>query len=220
LSLVEAMLDSFAEIDGDGGYGHLINISGQDYPVWSCERIQRFLAEAKGRQFLHHTLLAPGGWPEAVDRVEYHHYHGPSWARGVASKALRGVMRALGLKRRMPRALTAYGGSTWWILSREAIRVILDFVAANPAYVEFMRTVAIPDEVFFHTILLNSPLRGSVVNDNHRYVDWSERLAHPKLLTRTDHAKIVASGKMFCRKIDTRTEGGLLDLLDAGRRDA
>lgn len=219
-SWVQSTLDSFAQIERDEDYGYLINISGQDYPVWNNERILRFLGEAKGKIFAHHAILGPGGWPEAAYRVEYHHYSGTSRVRQLVFKAARGAWRLLGLKRTMPDGMTAYGGSNWFTFPREAVAAILAFIAANPRYVEFMRTVSIADEVIFHTILLNSALRGSVVNDNHRYVDWSERLPNPKLLTRADHEKIAASGKMICRKIDSRTEGGLLEMLDAGRRDA
>ncbi|MDP3542418.1 MAG: beta-1,6-N-acetylglucosaminyltransferase [Elusimicrobiota bacterium] len=219
-SWVQSALDSFTQIEREQDYGYVINISGQDYPVWSSKRILRFLEAAKGKIFAHHATLGPGGWPEAADRVEHHHYSGRSLVRKLLDKAVRGARRLLGLKRAMPDGMTAYGGSNWFTLPREAVAAILVFVAANPRYMEFMRTVSIADEVVFHTILLNSPLRGSVVNDNHRYVDWSERLPNPKLLTHADHAKIVASGMMLCRKIDLKSGSELLDLLDAGRRDA
>lgn len=219
-SWVQATLDSFALIEREQDYGYVINISGQDYPVWSNERILRFLEEAQGKVFAHHAPLAPGGWPEAADRVEYYHYVRNSRVLRLGFRVLRGAMRLLGLKRSMPDGMTAYGGANWFTLPREAVSAILAFVAANPRFVEFMRTVSISDEVFFHTILLNSPLRASVVNDNHRYVDWSDRLPNPKLLTSADHAMIAASGKMICRKIDSRTGLELLDLLDARRRDA
>ena len=217
---VEAALGAFTQIEREQDYGYVLNISGQDYPVWSNERILRFLKEAQGKVFVHHAPLAPGGWPEAADRVEYHHYIGKSSIRRLIFKAARGARRLLGIKRTMPGGMNAYGGSNWLTLSREAVTAILAFVAANPGYSEFMRTVVIPDEIFFHTILLNSPLRAVVVNENHRYIDWSERLPNPKCLTSADFAHIEASGKMICRKIDLRTEGGLLDMLDSRRRDA
>ena len=218
-ALVESTLDAFAAIERDGDYGYLINISGQDYPVWESGRIADFLEKSGGGIFVHHAPLAPGGWAEAADRVEYWHYTGaPSRARSAASAALRGAMRLLGLKRRMPEGMTAYGGANWHTLPREAVREVLAFVDANPAYVEFMRSVSIPDEVFIQTILLNGPLRAKVVNENHRYVDWSEKRPNPKLLTAADYPAIAASGKMFCRKLDRRVSLGLLDLLDAGRK--
>ena len=220
-SLVEANLDGFAEVErSEGEYGHLILVSGQDYPVWSSERIAGFLEENRGRTFLQHAPLAPGGWPEAADRVEYFHYHGPSRVRRLAAKALRGAMRGLGLKRTLPGELTPYGGPNWFILSREAVAKVLSFIAANPAFVGFMRKVSIPDEVFYHTILLNSRLSGTIVNESHRYVDWSQKLPNPKLLTAADYPAIVASGKMICRKVDSSVSIELLDRLDAGRAAA
>ncbi len=216
--LVESTIDSLERILRDGDCGHVINVSGQDYPVWSSGRIVDFLANAGGRSFVQHEPLGPGGWSGAADRVEYHHYEGPSRTKRAFFRTVRGAMRALGMKRTMPGGLAPHGGPNWHILSREAAAACVEFAAARPDYVEFMRTVGIPDEVFFHTILLNSPLRAAIVNDNHRYVDWSERRPNPKILTAADHPAIAASGKMFCRKMDRAVSGDLMDMLDAGRK--
>lgn len=219
-SQVEAILASLAEIQSAEDYEHVICVSGQDFPVWSNARILRYLSEAKGRQFMHHAPLAPGGWPEAADRVQYYHYTGRSRALSLVYRASRAAMRLLSLKRSMPGGMTAYGGSNWYTLTRGGVEYVLAFVASHQAYIDFMRTVSIPDEVFFHTILLNSDLRDTIVNDHLRYVDWSERLPNPKCLTTADFDRIVASGKMICRKIDVRTGLELVDRLEAHRRNA
>lgn len=219
-SQVVATLGSFKEIHDLEDYDHLLYLSGQDYPVWSNERILRFLDGAKGRQFMVYAPLAPGGWPEAADRIYYYHYNGSSRFLRYVFGALRKTMRALGLKRVLPGGLTAYGGSNWFTLTREGVAQILAFVEEKPEYVEYMKSTSIPDEMFFHTILLNTGLRDTIINENHRYVDWSERLPNPKCLTRADFDAIVVSDKMICRKIDVRTGLELVDLLERRRRNA
>ena len=72
-----------------------------------------------------------------------------------------------------------------------------------------------PDEIFVPTVLLNSPLRDSVVGQEVHYVDWSRGGAHPKTLGIEDYDRIIESGKLFARKFDVRSDAEVLDMLDA-----
>jgi hypothetical protein len=87
------------------------------------------------------------------------------------------------------------------------------FVESRPDVVDFFRHVDIPDEVFFQTVLMNSELAGSVVNDNLRYIDWT-RGARPALLEARDLPALRASPKLFARKFDVCHDGEILDLVD------
>ena len=78
----------------------------------------------------------------------------------------------------------------------------------------FFEHVFIPDELFFQTIVTNSPLADTVENDNLRYLDWSREPA-PAVLTRDDLDAIGASGALFARKFDETVDAEILDLLDA-----
>jgi hypothetical protein len=49
---------------------------------------------------------------------------------------------------------------------------------------------------------MNSPYRERVINNNYRYVDWSEQKAHPKVLDTGDFDKLKESSMMFARKFD------------------
>jgi hypothetical protein len=80
--------------------------------------------------------------------------------------------------------------------------------------VRFFRHVLIPDELFFQTIVMNSPLRDSVENENLRYLDWSREPA-PAVLLESDLPALVSSHKLFARKFDERIDSTILDLLDA-----
>jgi hypothetical protein len=87
--------------------------------------------------------------------------------------------------------------------------------------VRFFRYVDVPDEIFFHTIVLNSPLRDTVVNDDLRYLEWREpELAGgPALLGESDFDKIMSSGDLFARKFDITVDPDILDMIDAQIRD-
>src|SRR5262249_50899452 len=53
--------------------------------------------------------------------------------------------------------LEAYAGQAYWTLSRAACRYITEFVARNRLIVSYFRNTFTADEMFFHTILGNSP---------------------------------------------------------------
>lgn len=216
-SQVQAILNALAQVERDEDYDYLMLMSGQDYPVWSRARLARHLDGAGGREFMDCVPLDAEGWAQGAQRVVYPHYRGANPLVRAGYRAARGVMRALAVERRLPGGLRPYGGSAWFAVTRPCVRHILGFVAAHPEYVEFMKTVSIPDESFFQTIVGNSPFRASLGEGNLHYIDWSEGLPNPRCLTEADFDRIVASGKAFCRKIDVRTGSGLADRLDAHR---
>jgi hypothetical protein len=65
--------------------------------------------------------------------------------------------------------------------------------------------VRIPDEIFFQTILMNSPLSKKIINRKLTYVDWNFSPA-PKVLDDSDLEKVFRSDDFFARKFDLRKD--------------
>ena len=86
-------------------------------------------------------------------------------------------------------------------------------MSENPDYVRFFEHVFVPDELFFQTIIMNSALRDTVVNDNLRYVDWTREPA-PAVSTRDDLTALLELGQLFARKFDETVDREVLDALD------
>ena len=103
---------------------------------------------------------------------------------------------------------------TYWCFARTLVEHVQRFVRANPEYVRFFEHVFVPDELFFQTIVMNSPLRDSVENDNLRYLDWSREPA-PAVLGRDDLPALLSSSKLYARKFDETIDSEVLDMLDA-----
>ena len=157
---------------------HVALLTGQDYPIKPASAIERTLAECRGQSFMAYDR-PPGGLADGMQRIA--HWH---WRRiGVP----RGWHLRLPIRRRFPLGLVPYGGSSYFWLSGEAADYIRRFVAEQPGFVRFFQHVDVPDESFFHTILLNSPLRDSVVNDELRHVDWT-RATKPAIQRRRPRA--------------------------------
>jgi Core-2/I-Branching enzyme len=202
---VRATLKGISDIVERGvPFDYAVLLTAQDYPLRSPRGIARFLAEAGGRSFMNHWTLpfAPWGERGGLERVE--DWHVITYRR---------LHAALPLKRTIPGGLPPVGGGAYWCLARPIVEYVHDFVERNPDYVRFFKHVLIPDELFFQTIVINSPLRETVTNENLRYIDWSREPA-PAVLRAEDFPKLVTSGKLFARKFDMTVDVKILDLLD------
>ncbi|WP_064196518.1 MULTISPECIES: hypothetical protein [Emticicia] len=63
-------------------------------------------------------------------------------------------------------------------------------------------------------ITFDSIYQKDMVNDNLRYIDWSEGKASPKTFTIDDLLVLQYSGKLFDRKFNETIDAAILDELD------
>jgi hypothetical protein len=207
---VRASLKGIAALVQSGAdFDYALLLTGQDYPLRAPAEIARYLGEAGGRSFLRNFPFPQPDWNGrgGVDRFESWHV---LWYRRLHLR--------IPLRRRIPGGLTPYGGSPYWCLPRNVIEWIHGYVESHPDYVRFFEHVFVPDEIFFQTLVLNSPHRDSVVDANLRYIDWSTTPG-PKVLRADDLDVLLGSGMLFARKFDDTVDAEILDLLD-GRIDA
>jgi hypothetical protein len=113
-----------------------------------------------------------------------------------------------------------YGGSFFCTLSARAVRYARKFARENPDIVDFFRSTQAPDEVFLHTVLVNSG-EFRFLPDRKRYIDYSRtRNNHPKTLGVPDLERMLASGDHWARKFDINHDAEVLDILDRHIRRA
>ena len=189
--------------------GHVVTVSGQDYPLKPPDEIASRLAAHEGASFVHHYSLPTKAWAREDDGMRRIRYY---WLDGMRVRGR--PVRLPFVRRRFPAGLEPYGGSAWVALSGEAARYVLRFVEENPDVVRFFRNTLIPDELFVQTVLLNSPLRDRIVNEEVHYVDWSADQTSPKTLTVEDFPVLAASDKLLARKFDFKEDAAVLDLID------
>lgn len=215
-SIVDATLRGFKAITSSGeDFGCVNLLSGADYPLKSPSEIHDFLAGNVGKNFMEYYSVREE-WTEAIPRLtEYHltNYNFP--VKYLVQKWLNKLLPV----RTMPAGLEPVGRSQWMSLSMDAVRYILEYLNGHPEVVRFFQLTWAPDEIIFQTILYNSPFRSSLVNDNLRYIDWSEGQPSPKVLTEEDMDRMCASGKLFARKFDLAKFPGVFDRLDQKIQD-
>jgi Core-2/I-Branching enzyme len=74
--------------------------------------------------------------------------------------------------------------------------------------------VKIPEEIFFQTVLMNSPFKNQIENDNLRYIIWQSPSRHPEILRKSDFSGCINSKKLFARKFDCTVDEEVLCMLD------
>lgn len=236
-SQVEAML-KLLEAAARDGHDHYIFLSGRDYPLRSSGELVSFLAQDPDKNYINFYPLMPGSdFSQLVEvyafRDVYPHIR-PAPLRALAKLLVRGANRLLP-KRRFPAGLQPYRGSTSWCLSAAAVAYLLAFVRQDSGreLVKFFRSVTGADEMFFQTILLNSPLAQHCAgylppgqqpprrNENKvslHYIDWDPARENPAVLDQRDLAPMQASPKFFARKFDQDRSASLLAALDQRRQ--
>lgn len=70
-----------------------------------------------------------------------------------------------------------YKGLFYSSLPHDAVKYTLEYIKKNRNFMYSLALTFIPEEFFFQTILLNSPLKDRVVNDCLRYSIWEEKMA-------------------------------------------
>jgi hypothetical protein len=202
--MVRATLGALDHVVRSGTrFDHVVLVSGQDYPLRPAREIEGFFGENLGCSFMSAAPMRDVWSDEGLWRIDKWHL--------VSYKRLH---LTVPWQRRVPGGLAAYGGGAWMCLSIAAARYVVEFVDRNPRFVRFFEHVLHPDEIFFQTILMNSPLRNTVINDHLRYIDWSSDPG-PTTLRASDFGTLVGSRSLLARKFDITVDETILDLLDA-----
>jgi hypothetical protein len=123
------------------------------------------------------------------------------------------LTRMLEFPRKLP-SLQFYAGSHWFSLTPVAVKYLLEFDKNDRFLKKFYKRVLLPDESYFQTVLLNSPIASRVVNDNLRYVIFPLRAKNPVFITENEFDGLTNTTALFARKFDTIQSATVMDKID------
>lgn len=186
INLIRRALESNRE------YGYLVLLSGSCYPIRSKEYIQQLLVENHGYQFISAIKMPNHDAKKSLSRLEHFSHRSDlpmiefyrRFAKELISNSKLGLPyppTKWGLQRNWRQALGSlapYGGAAWWALTSDACRYVSDFVSREQGIVRFFENTIHASEMFFQTILANSPF-ASQLRPSLMYADWSEGGCHP-----------------------------------------
>lgn len=191
-------------------FDYVVLLTGQDYPIKTNEQIKTFFEKSGSKSYMEYFPLPCENWEGGgIDRIEQWHMRFFNHQYAFPKN------RHSWIRRKFPKGLRPYGGSSYWCLSNACITYIHRFIKTHPGFMLFFRYVDVPDELIFQTILINSSLADTIVNDDLRYIDWKDwNAANPGILDRSDFERLEKSTKLFARKFDMTVDPMVLDLID------
>lgn len=208
---VEATLEGIrAALHSGPAFDRAVLLTGQDYPIKANRHIAEFFAAHPTSEFMEFFPLPRPEWQnQGLDRIE--NWHWQVLGRHLVIRP----PRALPVRRRLPDGLRPFGGSSYWCLTRECLEYVHGYVTAHASVVRFFRHVDVPDELFFQTIVLNSPFASRAVNDNLRFIRWDDpESGSPAVLGLQHLEELAASRALFARKFDVTSDATILDAID------
>jgi len=123
---------------------------------------------------------------------------------------VRKIYKLIKIKRKIPKDIEPHFGSQWWILHKDHVKYVLDFIRKRPDVLKYFKHTWAPDELFFQSILMSSPLKEMIINKSLWYIDWNTN-GPPKTLTMDDFDEIVNSDKFFARKFDSLVDSEIIE---------
>lgn len=214
LNLLRAAVDHPDAMD----YFHLL--SGQDFPCVSPRAFDAVFSD--GRSYMHfdspqETIEWRRKKYPGRMRLHFTDLHVPLVPRLARRALIRGLDLAARVLRPAPMPLI-YAGWNWFSWHRKVVDYVLRYVVEHPQYVDRFRRGNLIDELFFHTFLYDAAEALNIEKYNSlRYVEWhpkrptKKRL--PLILDEREYDDIVASGVLFCRKVEPVDSARLKSLL-------
>lgn len=214
-SLVKSMITSIDQIlDSEIKYDFINLLSAQDFPIKSVNYIHDFFSKKIGYSFIsfdksNDTLW----WKEAENRYKKYHLSDVNFK---GKFALQKTLNFIAPDRVFLNSFNKlYGGnrSTWWTIDFDCAAYLSYYFKANPELERNLKYTWGSDEIIIVTILMQSPYKNKIINENYRYIVFSDNEAHPDCLTMKDYEKLINSNMLFARKFDTNIDENILNNL-------
>lgn len=201
------------ELARETGYDYYHLITGQDCIVARPEEFDVLMGDKSHLSF----NVAADVWSEAEVDDRYNRYRfidifnlkNPLYFRW--ERRLLKVQKKIGIRQKRTQE-PLYAGNTYCSLTHEAASYILD--QGRKLY-KRVRYTLIPEEVYFQTLLVNSPLRDKLDSNCLRLIIWPKNTGgSPKTLDESDWSELTSGKYLFGRKIDPVQSASLIKMLD------
>lgn len=182
--------------------------SENDLPIKSPNYIKEFFIKNEGKQFLDIFSLPADRWEDGgLNRFNLYNFYDKFNAKTKSGfkiiMFLLKLQKIIGINRNITKnAPPLYAGSTWFSLSYPCMEYAIKYAEENTKFMKSLTNTFAAEEIYFQTVLMQSPFKNDIVNDNLVYIDWEFRNGNsPAHLDISDLDKLKVSEKLFVRKI-------------------
>lgn len=217
-------------------YDRVFFLSGLDYPLWSNSQICDFLAHNSDKEFIKGMNLSDCYKPQKMQtRVRQYHFRDLPLhsiiARKISCRLIRGVLNIMHIRKDNYIAIGAenfkvYCGSSWWCLSWKCLSHVYTMINTHKEFERYFKTCLAPDEMLVQTIVFNSEFVDKAILYEGEYpglvgltpLHYIEYDGQIRTYTEKDFEKLMHSGKMFVRKLQSGMSDGLIDKINVIRK--
>lgn len=222
-----------AALDHPVAFDRLFFLSGMDYPLWSNHRITEWLEKLGEKEVLSGICMdapAINAQQRTLYRLSRPFFHFPFLGnRGNQRLSIlcRKLKQALGIRKPLwfmvdGERWSLYKGAAWWCITQSLASYIYNMYTSHPEIRRYFLDSFGQAETLIQTIAFNSPL-------------WAERcllwkgeypglaaltplhfiIYEPviKVMDETDYDTLMASGRMFTRKLQSGKSEKLIAML-------
>lgn len=206
-------------------FTHIFFLSGMDYPLWSANKINQWLMEHDGREFLQ-GICMDTTYINAKQK-EMYTVARPIFKNNKISILARKLLRMTGYRKKRNfmfegKSWKLYKGSAWWCISEELASHILQMYETKAQIKAYFKDSFCPAETLIQTIAFNTPqwAEKCILTEGEypglpaltplHFIDYEPVI---KILDEEDYDRLMLSGKMFCRKIISGKSDKLVKLI-------
>lgn len=198
--------------DKENGYFHFI--TGQDILIKSVNELVDFSTKNSNKNFVH---VIPFNYEWWMGRyMMYHLFDLINYRKNIINKSAQvlssRLQKLLHIKRSALPFNKLYAGSSWWSINRSVAQLFVDFFGKEENLKRMKYTCA-PDEMYYQSILMNSPLAETNTGENLCYLKWTGEGGSPKLLDENDFQDLKNTCCFFARKVEPDKSAKLIELI-------
>lgn len=220
---VQAYLDMCKQaLNHDADYYH--SMTGQCRVVVNPSKFNDFFKKTNGQSYLEYFNLPKPGWDGklgGLGRIKFWQLYDFFDAKKYGKFFKRSNQYFVSIQKffkvsRLVKDTSYFGGSGYWSLYKDAAKCILDELTKSSK--QWQHTFC-PEECVYQTILLNSNLKNTIINNNLRYVVWNKKHNEiPGILDEYDYDAIRLCNAIFARKFDNVISKKLINLFELSAR--
>lgn len=217
-------------------YGHIICLSGQDYPLWSNAEIHRYLDAHRDTEFIMGMNLSRSANRAQTSKIRCYHFFRDLpwknlWLKNKIIVASRILMKGLPFRKKATtriagRRAEVYFGSDYWAITLPCARYVYQQLCTEHKAVRYFKTSFVPSELCIQTFVFNSPYaahalaytgeyQGLKTLTPLHYIVYDQAI---QIMTGKDYPALIQSSKMFCRKAVSGLSDTLIYQLEQRRK--
>lgn len=197
----------------DEKYSYYHLLSGLDLPLKNQDYIHNFFEKNNGKEFIAFDEKANKS-KDFLLRVNYYYFFqekiGRNRGKLVAffwkiQELFLKIQKKFKISRLRNSKIRMYKGTQWFSITDGMVNYILSY--SSEIYKSFRFSLA-ADEVFLHSVAMESPYKDNIVNNSLREIDWTR--GNPYTFHENDIEYLRKSSALYARKFDENVDSKVI----------